>query len=660
MSLSPAKPDPPVKKSKTYQFAAALALVFALGCAVGYLAGDHGFQGETGVTQKSRLDAAAASTAGEGGMQSAFAPAGYALPDDRAASSEMGLRIIAALRARDYFQRRYEIYALGQKLDASNIREAMEATQSLNSTDRDNSQYVLLARWLELDADAAFRWVKDQPAKNRKPELMREFFHSLGLKDPASALSFLSRNKADNPSGSDYSYSVFEAWSSHDPVAASDAAFALADKSAKSSALNITLARWAKRDPQTVMQRIASLPDESARETYRGVVLRAWAEDDPEAALAHAETLPEGAERQGALAMALRGAATKDLASAAKYIDRLPAGAVRAQTLSSIVNENGYKDPAGAALFALALPPAQQRNSVYQIVNGLSRDDPMAALEFAGKLVSAEARASATRSAMQSWASKDPKAAAEYCAKDETGRPDDIRSVVSTWASKDTAEAFAWAQALPSGPKRDAAIGGALVGMAKDDPERAIKTATTMLSPEQQNRVLSPIAGQWAAKDPKAAAKWASELKTSQGSWSIAYSVTSAWARKDPQAAADWIMQSPTAGFAVSNVTQEWANVDPTAAAKWLDRVPAGKNRDSAIQGFIQAVTDTDPAGAAEWAQTISDANQRENAVSNLYRKWNSADPKASEAWLRSATGISDQTRERILKSSAGSQAIYY
>ena len=71
---------------------------------------------------------------------------------------------------------------MGQKLDASTIRAAMEAAQGLNPSDRDSSQYVLLSRWLELDASAAYDWVRELPAKNRRSELMREFFHSLGLK----------------------------------------------------------------------------------------------------------------------------------------------------------------------------------------------------------------------------------------------------------------------------------------------------------------------------------------------------------------------------------------------------------------------------------------------------------------------------------------------
>ena len=144
---------------------------------------------------------------------------------------------------------------------------------------------------------------------------------------------------------------------------------------------------------------------------------------------------------------------------------------------------------------------------------------------------------------------------------------------------------------------------------------------------------------------------WASQLKGQAGSpWGVMHSVTSVWARKDPAAAAEWVLQSPAGGYSVSSVAQEWANVDPTSAAKWLDRIPEGKSRDSAIQGFIQAVDDTDPAGAAEWAQTISDTNQRENSIGNLFRKWASFDPKSAENWLRSAQGISDQARERILK----------
>ena len=53
-----------------------------------------------------------------------------------------------------------------------------------------------MARWLELDPAAAYEWVGVLPKQGQRMDLMREFFHSMGLRDPATALTFLAQYNA--------------------------------------------------------------------------------------------------------------------------------------------------------------------------------------------------------------------------------------------------------------------------------------------------------------------------------------------------------------------------------------------------------------------------------------------------------------------------------
>lgn len=636
--------------TNSQRFVAALAVTFLLGGVIGYLSGSR--------------DPSAVPTAGRAvgtGAQSPSSPRWTEADrepergEDRTtalpADADLARHILAAVRARDYFRRRHDIYAVGQQLDRDTIRAAMDATQHFPEIDRENARYPLLARWLELDPAAAYEWVGAVPKQSQRTDLMREFFHSLGLKDPATALTFLAQYKADPNRGEDFTSNVFEAWSVHDPAAAVDAALSLPTEKSRGSGISVALGRWAKRDPQAALARVAQFPDAAMRRVHLGVVLREWAEEDPQAAASHALGLPAGKERIDAIASVVTGAAGTDRDAAMRLIEQMPAGAARTEALRRIVSEIGYKEPKAAAEFVLAMPPSQQRNSMHQVIHNLSRQDRAAALDFANRLAGADARADALRTIVQQWSSDDPKAAAQYCVTNSVGTPETIGSAVSSWARNDAAGALAWAGALPDGPPREAALSGAIAALGTSDPHRAAALATTMLTGQKQSQALGSIAGAWAAKDPNAAAAWAGQMGDLSARLNAVVNVASVWAQKDPAAAAAWAVRAPENFHALSIVTRAWVEQDPTAAARWLDTFPSGNTRDSAIGSFSQAVADSDPEGAAAWAATISQPAQRDNAITQVFQQWKRTDPKAADTWLRATPALSPEARERMLRS---------
>ena len=637
--------------SNSHRLAAALSLTFLAGGAAGWLAG-YRAPPDVLVVKKQTLDAGVPSTPSQHREETREPERGDGASTAAVLSSDAGVAdsILAAVHVRDYFRRRHDIYALGQQLDRDTIRAAMEATRQFSETDRDFAEYPLLARWLELDPAAAYAWVGALPKQSERASLTREFFHSLGLKDPAMALTFLAQYKASPNHGEDLTYSVFEAWSVHDPTAAVDAALRLQKKD-RGSALSVALGRWAKRDPQGALARVAQLTDpEQHRDQLRNV-LHEWAEEDPQAAANHALNLPPGKERNDALASVVAGAASADRDVAMRLIGQIPAGAARNNTLTRLVQELGYSEPKVAAEFVLALPPTQQRDSVHQVVSRLARQDRAAALDWAGRLTSAEARTSAMQSIVQEWSSDDPKAAAQYCVSNAVGTPEVLRRAVANWARDDAPEALAWAGALPDGPQREAALASGIAALGGSDPQQAASLATTMLSGEKQSQALGSIAGAWAVKDPVAAARWTGQLGDSSIRANAVSNVANVWARQDPAAAAAWAISSPENGSALSTISREWAAQDPTTAAKWLDTLPSGNTRDSAVASFSQVVTDADPEGAAAWAATISQPAQRDNAIDQVFQQWKRTDPKTAEARLRATPALSAEARARMLRS---------
>jgi len=118
----------------------------------------------------------------------------------------------------DYFRRRHDLYDIAMSLDADGIAHAMEVTQSLPKSERDWAQPTLIARWLDFDPAAAFSWASALPRGEQRGEMLREFFHSLGLKNAPAALQYLNAFGATPDHGREnYTYSVFEAWSTKRP-----------------------------------------------------------------------------------------------------------------------------------------------------------------------------------------------------------------------------------------------------------------------------------------------------------------------------------------------------------------------------------------------------------------------------------------------------------
>jgi hypothetical protein len=334
-----------------------------------------------------------------------------------------------------------------------------------------------------------------------------------------------------------------------------------------------------------------------------------------------------------------------------RLVEQLPRGAARTETLRQVVGDIASSEPKFAAELVLEMAPGQQRNSVHQVSHNLARRDRAAALDWAGKLTSSDARRSAMQSILQIWASDDPKAAAEYCVGHPTESPDLIGNAVAGWVRNDASGALAWVRSLPDGAQREAALVSGLSALAASDPGQAANLATTMLNGNKQSQALGSIAGAWATKDPAAAAAWASKLTDGSARMSAESYVASAWVRQDPAAAAAWASRMPNNRNVLPTIAREWATQDPAAAARWLDSIPSGDARDSAVQNFSSAVADSDPEGAAAWAATISQQSQRDSAIIQILQQWKRTDPKAAEAWLKTTTpALSGEARERMLR----------
>lgn len=229
------------------------------------------------------------------------------------------------------------------------------------------------------------------------------------------------------------------------------------------------------------------------------------------------------------------------------------------------------KDPQAFASWSLGLPTDSQR-ALSGTMAQLVTEDPQRLLGIAAQLAGSPAGVSGARGAIAGMIAKASKGA-------------------------DPAEAIAYAQALPEGPMRTAAL-AELARWPSLDPgaHPEIAAALSELSPSQARRYLPQVTAV-ADKLPQGA------LRDS----AYAAQMTGA-AKKNPQAAAQKVESlsgSPDYPAAVRGFVEATAAKDPAAAIEWALTIPqTGTQRSAALEKAAAAYFRSKPADALKWVET--------------------------------------------------------
>ena len=175
--------------TSSQRLAGFFAFTFLAGLACGYL-----FQGED------RAPGSSAPRATDPATKREAAPADTTESATReehsftqpATDDALKSAIFSAVRTPDYFRRKHDLYEIGMSLDAQGIARALEITLSFpKRCEREWAQPSLIARWLDFDPAAALAWAQALPHGDQRGVVLREFFQSLGLKNPKAAIEQL-------------------------------------------------------------------------------------------------------------------------------------------------------------------------------------------------------------------------------------------------------------------------------------------------------------------------------------------------------------------------------------------------------------------------------------------------------------------------------------
>jgi hypothetical protein len=177
---------------------------------------------------------------------------------------------------------------------------------------------------------------------------------------------------------------------------------------------------------------------------------------------------------------------------------------VLSELLDRLVSHNA---PAAARIAENEADGYLREVALRVVAQSWTKRDAVAAVNWAASLSDQDGRDTALENAALELAVSQPRLALQALDRRSAPRSPDptLEGVVQQWATNDFTAAYAWAQAQPAGPDRDALLTRLVFVRAAQDPAEAARIVNSAFSADAQRiAALSTIAHIWGARDPMA------------------------------------------------------------------------------------------------------------------------------------------------------------
>lgn len=232
-----------------------------------------------------------------------------------------------------------------------------------------------------------------------------------------------------------------------------------------------------------------------------------------------------------------------------------------------------------------------------------------------------------------------------------------LEKILKRWGELDGPGATAYASQIYNETGNASLLREALAGWAEKDPQAAVNQLAGLgLSEGLQRDIRRDLLEQWADLNPAAAAAYAVANRNPDSWRGLVGTVADEWSKRDPKAAANWaagLESGRDKRGAIYSAISNWADADLNGAAAYVAAQPPGESRDTMAGTLARHIGQDDPAAGLKWAALVADAATQERAVAgalvDLYRK----DTNQAVQILR-ASGISPQVQQAALTRMTG------
>lgn len=456
---------------------------------------------------------------------------------------EFASRLDDLANMRAPFRRARAIDAIADGLNAAEVRAAIAAIETQALRDREQIRLQLLARWAELEPEAALEYARKLPSGTIAPGAIQTVIKSWFATDAGAAEEGIGKMpeslarqiawanlvecvaetnleraftmmRGTTLSGFSID-SVFERWAQIDPEEVAAQAALLPSGYSRDSALRRASEKFATADRERALAWALSLSGrqfEGATIDRRepgplAAVLRTWMNEDRQAALEWLEALPNDFAKVDVLAFLSRELADKEPDKAVEVAVMMPAGGAQDSALRRLVEKWATKDFSGALTWAQEQDAEARRVLLPPLVQQLASRDALAALELAAS-IDGQAGEQAVDTALGIWTLSKPEAAATWAA----AQPESasyLASIAPRWARMDESQAREWLAKLPDGATKDGALLSGILRLARSDQAQAAERWIEEIS-DQERRAAAyqEFARWWLRWDSKKAREW--------------------------------------------------------------------------------------------------------------------------------------------------------
>jgi len=283
------------------------------------------------------------------------------------------------------------------------------------------------------------------------------------------------------------------------------------------------LSAWAKLDPLSALDYAsANTGSPFARQT----ILATWSTTDPEAAIRWAEANHDGDGANPWLVGVIRGLASADPIRATELMNSLPYSRERGDALSAMLPTILAMGPEATRNWVSSLPDERLRaGAMDRVVDQIAKTDPQGTID---------------------WMLSNP------------GRTTDrkIDDVFSRWINADQGAAVACYQNLPAGGARSNALRGIVNSMASDDP-RAAANFLESHSTDANDHVYEQFAWHSFRQDPALAADYIGRIENQKDRDKMYSRALDSWLRRDEPAALAWMRSNTLPDPVVKRLERE-------------------------------------------------------------------------------------------------------